>query len=113
MVLRGPCVLRFFHGATPELVSAFNLAHPVPDVAVVTLVLTVVARVGPGSRPVGMLIAAAIVGVGVADSELTHQVGLGISVPGSVFANGWIAGLLCLGVAAIWVICFRRQPEVV
>jgi diguanylate cyclase len=103
---------RIFNGPNAVVVNVINLAQPVSDIVVITLVLTVVARVRARSRPVGLLIAAAILGIGVADSELSHQVGLGISAPGSVFANGWIAGLLCLGVAAIWVICFRRQTDV-
>ena len=98
-------------GPNSLVVNVINLAQPITDVVILTLVATVVARVGARARPVGLLIGAAIIGISVADSELTHQVGLGITAPGSVFANGWIAGLLCLGVAALYAACFRRQPD--
>ena len=105
--------LRVVDGPNAIFVNALNLAQPVADLAVLTLVVTVVARVGPRTRPIGLLIGAAILGIGAADVELTHQIGLGISAPGSVFANGWIAGLLCLSVAALYALCFRRHPEAV
>jgi diguanylate cyclase (GGDEF)-like protein len=105
--------LRIVDGPNAVFVNALNLAQPVADMVVLTLVVTVVARVGPRTRPVGLLIGAAILGIGVADIELTHQIGLGISAPGSVFANGWISGLLCLAVAALYALCFRRHPEAV
>jgi diguanylate cyclase (GGDEF)-like protein len=103
--------LRIVDGPNAVFLNALNLAQPVADLVVLTLVVTVVSRVGPRTRPVGLLIGAAILGIGVADIELTHQIGLGISAPGSVFANGWVAGLLCLGVAALYALCFRRQRE--
>lgn len=103
--------LRIAEGPNAVFGNALNLAQPVADLVVLTLVVTVVGRVGPRTRPIGLLIGAAILGIGVADNEVTHQIGLGISAPGSVFANGWIAGLLCLGVAALYALCFRRQPE--
>ena len=103
--------LRLAAGPNPVLVSLVSLAQPVADVVVLTLVVTVVARVGPKTRPIGVLICAAILGIGIADAEATHQVGLGAGTSGSVFANGWIAGLLCLGIAALYALCFRRQPE--
>jgi diguanylate cyclase (GGDEF)-like protein len=93
------------------LVNLVSLAQPVADVVMLTLIATVVARVGRKTRPVGLLFGAAILGIGAADVELTHQVGAGVSTSGSVFANGWIAGLLCLGIAALYILCFRRQPE--
>lgn len=103
--------LRLLGGPNQALVNVVNLAQPVADVVVITLVGAVVAKVGTRTRPIGFLIAAAILGIGIADAELTHQVGLGSAVPGSVFANGWIAGLLCLGVAALYALCFRRRPD--
>jgi diguanylate cyclase (GGDEF)-like protein len=103
--------LRILDGPNLILVNILSLAQPIADLVVLTLVATVVSRVGPKTRPVGLLVGAAIFGIGVADIELTHQVGLGISQPGSVFANGWIAGLLCLGIAALYALTFRRQPE--
>jgi diguanylate cyclase (GGDEF)-like protein len=105
--------LRIVDGPNAVFVNALNLAQPVADMVVLTLVVTVVARVGPRTRPIGMLIGAAILGIGVADIEVTHQLGLGISAPGSVFANGWIAGLLCLAVSALYSLCFRRHPDAV
>ena len=95
----------------PTLVNIVSLAQPVADVVMLTLIATVVARVGSRTRPVGLLFATAILGIGSADVELTHQVGVGVTTSGSVFANGWIAGLLCLGVASLYILCFRRQPE--
>ena len=102
-----------FGGSNPWLVNTVSLAQPVVDVVILTLVATVVVRVSSKVRPVGLLIVAAILGIGVADLELAHEVGLGVSVPGSVFANGWIAGLLCFGVAALYSLCYRRQPEAI
>jgi diguanylate cyclase len=101
----------FVGGRTSLLVSAVTLAQPVTDVVVLTLIAAVVARVGRKTRPVGLLIAAAIVGIGISDAELARHVGLGLTAPGSVFANGWIAGLLCLGIAALYTVCFRRRAE--
>jgi diguanylate cyclase (GGDEF)-like protein len=103
--------LRIVEGPNAVFVNALNLAQPVADLVVLTLVATVVGRVGPKTRPIGLLIGAAILGIGVSDIELTHQIGLGTSASGSVFANGWIAGLLCLGLAALYTLCFRRHPE--
>jgi diguanylate cyclase (GGDEF)-like protein len=101
--------VRLVDGSHPILASVVSLAEPVADVIVLTLVASRVARVGPNMRPVGLLIGAAILGIGIADIELTHQIGLGVGVPGSVFANGWVVGLLCLGIAALYALCFRRQ----
>jgi diguanylate cyclase (GGDEF)-like protein len=101
--------IRLVGGSHPILVSVVSLAEPVADVIVLTLVASRVARVGPIMRPVGLLIGAAIAGIGIADIELTHQIGLGVGAPGSVFANGWVVGLLCLGIAALYALCFRRQ----
>ena len=103
--------LRIVDGPNAVFVNALNLAQPVADLAVLTLVITAVGKVGPKTRPVGLLIGAAILGIGVADIEATHQISIGISAPGSVYANGWVAGLLCLGVAALYALCFRRQAE--
>jgi len=103
--------LRIFGGTNQALANIVNLAHPVADVVIITLIGAVIAKVGARTRPMGLLIAAAILGIGIADLELTHHVGLGSAVPGSVFANGWIAGLLCLGVAALYSLCFRRGPH--
>jgi len=100
-----------FGGSNPWLVNIVSLAQPVVDVVVLTLVATVVARVAWKIRPVGLLLMAAILGIGISDLELAHEVGIGNAVPGSVFANGWIAGLLCFGIAALYSLCFRRQPE--
>ena len=100
-----------FGSSNSILVNIVSLAQPVGDVVVLTLVATVVARVGVKGRPVGILISAAILGIGIADLQLTREVSLGVTVPGSVFANGWVAGLLCLGIAALYALCFRRQPE--
>jgi diguanylate cyclase (GGDEF)-like protein len=102
-----------FGGSNPWLVNTVSLAQPVVDVVILTLVTTVVVRVSWKIRPAGLLIIAAILGIGIADLELAHEVGLGVSVPGSVFANGWIAGLLCFGVAALFSLCFRRQSEAI
>jgi diguanylate cyclase (GGDEF)-like protein len=102
---------RIVDGPNSVLANMVSLAQPVADVVVLTLVVTVVTRVGQRTRPVGLLIGAAMLGIGIADAELTHQVGLGATIPGSVFANGWIAGLLCFGIAALYALCFRRQPE--
>jgi diguanylate cyclase (GGDEF)-like protein len=101
----------FLSGRTSVLVSAFTLAQPVTDVVVLTLMAAAVARVGRKTRPIGLLIGAAIVCIGISDAELARHVGLGLAVPGSVFANGWIAGLLCLGIAALYTVCFRRRAE--
>jgi diguanylate cyclase (GGDEF)-like protein len=103
--------LRILDGQHLVLINILSLAQPIADVVVLTLVISVVGRVGPKTRPVGLLIGAAILGIGVADIELTHQVGLGISTPGSVFANGWVTGMLTLGIAALYALTFRRQPE--
>ncbi|MFZ0130291.1 MAG: EAL domain-containing protein [Candidatus Dormiibacterota bacterium] len=101
--------IRPIDGSHPILVSVASLAEPVVDVIVLTLVASRVARVGPKMRPVGLLIGTAILGIGIADIELTHQIGLGVGAPGSFFANGWVVGLLCLGIAALYALCFRRQ----
>jgi diguanylate cyclase len=101
----------FLNGRTSVLVSMITLAQPVADVVVLTLMAAVVARVGRKTRPVGLLLGAAIVSIGISDAELARHVGLGITAPGSVFVNGWIAGLLCLGIAALYSVCFRRRAE--
>jgi diguanylate cyclase (GGDEF)-like protein len=98
-------------GSNSLFVNVINLAQPITDVVILTLVATVIARVGARARPVGVLIGAAIIGISVADSQLTHQVGLAITVPGSIYANGWIVGLLSLGLAALYAACFRRHPD--
>jgi diguanylate cyclase (GGDEF)-like protein len=102
---------RIFDGPNSILVNIVSLAQPVANVIVLTLIATMVSRVGPKTRPIGLFLGAAILGIGIADVELAHEVGLGVGTPGSGFANGWIAGLLCIGVAALYALCFRRQPR--
>jgi len=101
----------FLNGRTSLQVSMITLAQPITDVVMLTLIAAVVARVGRTTRPVSVLIAAAIVGIGISDGALARQVGLGIAAPRSVFVNGWIAGLICLGLAALFSVCFRRRAE--
>ena len=100
----------FLDGRMPILMSMFSLAKPITDVVVLTLMAAVTARVGRKTRPIGVLLAAAMVGIAISDGQVAHQIGLGLSAPGSVFTNGWIAGLACLGSAALYALCFRRQP---
>ncbi len=88
-----------------------SLAQPITDVVVLTLVAAMTAQVGRKTRPIGVLLGAAIVGIGISDSQVAHQISLGLSAPGSVFANGWIAGSACLAAAALYSVCYRRQPE--
>jgi diguanylate cyclase (GGDEF)-like protein len=101
----------FLDGRTSVIVSMISLAQPITDVVVLTLIAAVTAQVGRRTRPVGLLLGAAMVGVGITDSQLAHQIGLGLIAPGSVFANGWIAGMACLAAAAFYTVCFRRQPD--
>ena len=101
----------FLNGRTSLLVSMITVAQPITDVVMLTLIAAAVARVGRNTRPLGILIGSAIVGIGISDGVLARQVGLGLAAPGSVFANGWIAGTLCLGLAALFAVCFRRRAE--
>jgi diguanylate cyclase len=101
----------FLDGHTSVVVSLITLSGPVTDVVILTLVAAVTARVGRKARPVGLLLCAAVVGIAISDSQLAHQVGLGLRAPGSIFAVGWIAGLFLLGLAALYSICHRRQPD--
>jgi diguanylate cyclase (GGDEF)-like protein len=101
----------FLDGRTSIVVSMLTLSQPITDVVVLTLIVAVTARIGRKTRPVAVLIGTAILGIGIADSQLAHQVGLRLSEPGSVDALGWFAGLLLLGLAALYPLCFPRQPD--
>jgi diguanylate cyclase (GGDEF)-like protein len=98
-------------GRTSVVVSVISLAEPITDIVLFTLIATVAVRVGRKARPIGVLIGAGILSIGVSDTFLAHQTAFGLSDPGSVAANGWLAGLFCLGMAALYSVCFRRQPE--
>jgi diguanylate cyclase (GGDEF)-like protein len=101
----------FLDGRTSIAVSMLTLSQPITDVVVLTLIAAVTARIGRKTRPVAVLLGAGILCLGLSDSELAHQVGLGLRTPGSFYANGWIAGLLLLGLAALYPLCFPRQPS--
>ncbi len=101
----------FLDGRTSIAVSMLALSQPITDVVVLTLIIAVTARIGRKTRPVAVLLGAAVLGIGLANSQLAHQVGLGSTNSGSVAALGWIGGLLCLGLAALYPLCFPRQPE--
>ena len=89
-----------------------SLAQPITDVVVLTLIAAVTARIGRKTRPVAPPARrGASSASGSPTSQLAHQIGLGLSDPGSFYATGWIAGMLCLGLAALYPLCFRRQPD--
>jgi diguanylate cyclase (GGDEF)-like protein len=100
----------FLNGRASVAVGMISLAAPVTDVVVLTLIAAVVARVSRKARPVGLLTGVAVLGIGISDSVLAHNISAGVSQPGAPFVNGWIAGFLCLGIAALYTVCFRRQP---
>ncbi len=101
----------FLDGRTSIVVSMISLAQPITDVVVLTLIVAVTARIGRKTRPVALLLGAALLGIGLSDTQLAHQSGLRLLEPGSLYATGWTAGLLCLGLAALFPLCFRRQPD--
>jgi diguanylate cyclase (GGDEF)-like protein len=98
-------------GRTSLDVSIISLAGPITDVVVLTLIVAVTARVGRKTRPVAILLGAAVLGIGLSDAQLAHQTGVQALEPGSLFATGWTVGLLCLGLAALFGLCFRRHPD--
>ena len=101
----------FLDGRTSVEVSMISLAQPITDVVVLTLIVAVTARIGRKTRSVALLLGAAVVCIGLSDSQLAHQTALQALDPGSLFATGWTAGLLFLGIAALFPLCFRRQPD--
>ncbi|HEY6469672.1 MAG TPA: EAL domain-containing protein [Candidatus Dormibacteraeota bacterium] len=102
----------FLDGRTSIVVSMISLAQPITNVVVLTLIVAVTARIGRKTRPVALLLGAALVAIGISDSQQAHQIGLHVLEHGSFYATGWIVGLLCLGLAALFPLCFRRQPDV-
>jgi diguanylate cyclase (GGDEF)-like protein len=101
----------FLDGRTSIAVSMVTLSQPITDVVALTLIVAVSARIGRKTLPVAVLLGAALAGLGLSDTAFAHQIGFGLSDPGSVYAIGWIAGVLCLGLAALYVLSFRRQPD--
>jgi diguanylate cyclase (GGDEF)-like protein len=102
----------FFESAESSIiVNVISLAEPVTDIVILTLVATLAMRVGRNVRLAPVLIAVGVAWVALADGAVTYQTGLGINASGSTFAIGWTAGLLFIGLGALYAVCFRHQAD--
>jgi diguanylate cyclase (GGDEF)-like protein len=101
----------FEDGGNSIIVSVISLAEPVTDIVILTLVATLAVRVGRNVRLAPVLIAVGVAAVALADGAVTYQTAHGIDAPGSTFAIGWTAGLLFIGLGALYAACFRHQAD--
>ena len=89
--------------------TAVSLAEPVTDVMVLALVGTVVLRAARQARILPALVFLGVAGLAVADGAMTYMGAAGVDATGSTFQIGWTAGLLGIGLAAVYAICFRSS----
>ena len=93
-------VLNHAHGGA--MTQAANLAYPVGDVVVASLVLILATRPGRGHRAGFALVSAGLVSFAVADSSCAYLTAGGRYGTGNVTDTGWVLGFFLVALGALW-----------
>ena len=96
--------------SNPLLADVVSVAEPATDVVILTIVAAAFARTHV-IRAATALICAGVALTALSDFATSFQA-LGGTLPSGIPVDlGWIAGLLCLGLAALHVLCYRRGAD--
>ncbi|HZC70936.1 MAG TPA: EAL domain-containing protein [Jatrophihabitans sp.] len=88
-------------GAGSAFAHVVSLAYPAGDVALVTIVVTVLAYAFTGGRLGLVCIGAGLSSIAVADSGFAYFVAIGSYQTGNLIDSFWVGGFLVLGWAAV------------
>jgi diguanylate cyclase (GGDEF)-like protein len=85
------------HSGSPGVVLGF--AYPIVDALVLTIVVTMLSRIGILLRPTTYLLLVGLACIGVADAAFAYRAAAGTYETGTLIDVGWICGflLLCAG----------------
>jgi diguanylate cyclase (GGDEF)-like protein len=101
----------YFHTrSNTALVDVVSLAEPATDAVILTIVGAALARTRL-MRPAMALICAGVAAITVADFATSFQSLGGTLPPGIPVDLGWTAGILCIGLGALHVLCYRRSAD--
>ncbi len=88
-------------GGGPVLARVTALAYPIGDMVILTIAFSVLARTKGRVVVQPVLVTAAILSVGIADSAFAYLIGKDAYATGAWLDIGWLAGWLLLAVAAL------------
>lgn len=100
----------FENRSSTPLVDIVSLAEPSTDAVILTIVVAALARTRL-MRPAMALICAGIAAITASDFATSFQA-LGGTLPRGLPADlGWTAGIFCIGLGAVHVVCYRRGAD--
>ncbi len=88
-------------GGGPVLARVTALAYPIGDMVILTIAFSVLARTKGRVVVQPVLVTAAILSIGIADSAFAYLIGKDAYATGAWLDIGWLAGWLLLAVAAL------------
>ncbi|HUY73284.1 MAG TPA: PAS domain-containing sensor histidine kinase [Candidatus Dormibacteraeota bacterium] len=87
----------------PLLLRAIDLAYPVSDILIGTILVLAIRRATDEAQGRMLLLLGGLMANSVADSAFAFLTGSGAyGAIGSVLDSGWVAGYLMIGLAALW-----------
>jgi diguanylate cyclase len=88
-------------GADTPLAMVLSLMYPLSDVAIFTMIMVRLGRSPRRGRVTLLLVAAGLALLAVADSSFAYFTASGAYASGNLLDNGWVAGYLLIGLAAL------------